>query len=457
MAFLKKHTDKKDNKAEESKVTEEVIDTIPSDDTASQVETVEKKESMAERHTVKNNSEDVVMPTFETETKRKAIVQISEEQSSYDDMNSILIEDKKVEQVAIVEDKKDKKKEVNKKLKPFKIAAACVAGAGVVTAGVLIGLNIANRGTDIELKPVDINSQSSNVSTSTSGTEEKEPTPIEKDKPMIGESTIDKPMNVGEYYIKNLVVNIQEVAGQPYKNIETEYYYGLSEVVSGYDNVVKYVDEYNKEATKKIKIGNKEDIADDLSLVMFTVNLDFPSSFPSNLGDNMFRDVPDIKIRLIGNPVVDKNEIVTTEENDSHGEESSSEAETNDSVTVSTEETSSQVEESSSETNSDTDEIVTTEGNDSQGEESSSDAEENNESTEVDDIEHYTDYITLNGKEYDIHELKAIYIKENSINVKDGGFYRFITTMPLGADDTNYIIEVTVGDEVMFYNGVEIK
>ena len=422
MAFLKK------NKTDESKVADTGMVGVNENNTE---EEVAAQGSMAEKHTVRNNDNEneIVKPTFDTENKRKAIVQISEEQSSYDDMNSLLIEDKKVEQVAMIEGKKEKKKEVNKKLKPIKIAAACIAGAGVVAAGVFIGLNIANKGTDIELKPIDINSQSSNSTSVASSVENTETVPDESNRPKIGESTIGKPMNVGEYYIKNLVANIQETEGAPYKNIDTEYYYGLSEVISGYDNVSKYVDEYNKTASKKIKIGNKEDIANDLSLAMFTINVEFPSTFPSNLGDNMFRDVPDISVRLIGNPVKNSE---STDTNSSESKES----------------------------NSETESVVTVDSNEeSESENVATTNTGNSESREgiKDDSEHNTDYITLNGKNYDIFDLRAIYTKDSSVNIKEGGHYRFITTMPVGAGEDNYIIEVKFGDTVMFYNGVEIK
>lgn len=90
---------------------------------------------------------------------------------------------------------------------------------------------------------------------------------------------LNNPMKIG------VVVNTKLEGDTEYTDHESYLEIEYSNFVTGYDNVKTYLDEYNEEATNKIKLPDKEDFYESSvgnDLVMYEVKITVPDDFPTN-------------------------------------------------------------------------------------------------------------------------------------------------------------------------------
>lgn len=395
---------------------------------------------------------EIVKPTFNTENKRKALVKVSEEQESYDDMNSMVIEDDKIkelnaadEPVEVVE-KKKKKKKVNKI-----VLFSAIGGVVAIVATVIIVKEVT-KGPAVNLVGVDVNQFVGTESTNTADDE------IEyKATVTINESTIGAPISVGTYHEVITNINVKSADNTGYKDFEAPYYFGLDSVEFGHSNITDLVTSYNESTGKKINIGTAENLAENMQLAMFNVAIQYPANYPTNSNDGYARQIPEISVRIIGNPIIEDDETdnassssgsasETVEDTESGSVESTVEAETNETGTE--EVAGDAVSDATDEADKDTTETddVSDETLESSSSSSSSAVEE-----------HYTNYVIIDGKRYDFSKMTSITVPVDKVEISSGYTYRCITTVPKYMKSNDYIIEITVDNNKAYYIGVDVK
>ena len=385
---------------DENKNIEETVEESAVSTEESAVSTEESAES------VKKN---VVKPDFNAGKTQKKSMDILDERRILDDMNSTLVKSSQAEKAA---SKKETKQEENnaetkskKKLdKKAKIAVICaVAGLFVILIGILM-LREFTKGPEISIVPVDV---SDYVATSDNVIElgdEEYKAPVEN----IGASEIDKAIEIGTYVEEETVVNVQKSVGDGYKDYKAPRYWGLTSLDFGYHKVATEIEKVNAEQGSKYSIGDESSFKEKEKPVMFTVDMMYPENYPSNLGDNKVTSIPDISIKILGNPYIDDKA-------------------------------------SSSDVSSDL----------SSDEESK---EQNEESTDLNssEVEQYTDYISHDDVKYSC-KINSVTVKPSAIDIKSGYKFKFVTTMLSGTKADDYIIEVKVGDKVEYYKGIDIE
>ena len=90
---------------------------------------------------------------------------------------------------------------------------------------------------------------------------------------------LKKPMKIA------LTVNTKTEGETEYSDHETYIEVEYSDFVAGYDNVKKYLDEYNEDSTNKINLPDKEEFYNTSKgndLVMYEVKVTVPKDFPTN-------------------------------------------------------------------------------------------------------------------------------------------------------------------------------
>lgn len=386
--------------------------------------------------TNQGGNNQVVKPSFGSAQKKKKLIDVSDEQMIMDDMNSMVVHDNQAKKVRQQLREQEVQQEIKnarapKKKKKMSTRAKVLASSfGVVLVGLVVVTGVLkqmNKGSEINIIAVDVNeyvASGSNDNNTSVNIEEYDIPVLD-----VGESVLGYPLNLGIYHTDNVVVNAQLVAGDGYKDYTAPRYWGLTDVGSGYHEVATELEKINKTQGTKYSIGRENDFKNGDKPVIFTVDLQYPSNFPSSLGDMKVTDIPDVSIRIIGNPYIyDEN---TSSEN-THEVESSSVKST---------------EPVSENTNSG---VVTS------GAEQDSSMETSSESKVEKPKEYYTDYIEIDGKRYNC-EIKAVTNKPTVINIENGFQFKFVTTMKQGVKCTDYIVEIKVGDNVGYYNGVAIE
>ena len=348
----------------------------------------------------------VVKPNFNASQTKKKLVNISDEQRALDDMNSTLVQSKHTEKLSEKIKKQDEKalkaKEKEAKGKKKLGVKGKVLGAvfGTLAVALVVGVAVLkefNKGPEINIVSVNTEEFKGNLITEKvqSTVPEKYVAPV--DINLIGTSKIDSPMWLGAYTEEMTTVNAQVVAGEGYKDYEAPRYWGLTGFESGYHKVATELSKLNSEQGTNYSIGEESDYKASEKPVMFTVDIKYPEGYPSNFGDDKVTNVPDVEIKIIGNPYVSE-ENTSSEEN----------------------------------------------------------TEENTSSSDKKVVEQYTDYITHDDVEYSCN-VKMVSEKPEYIDAKSGYKFKFVTTMLSGTRETDYIIEVKVGDKVEYYNGIKIE
>lgn len=115
---------------------------------------------------------------------------------------------------------------------------------------------------------------------------------------------LNKPVNVAVTVNTKLEGETEYTDHTGYLNFE------YSNFISGYDNVSKYVDEYNENSTNKINLPSKEDMKNssvESTLVMYEVKVTVPDDFPTNDVKHGFTGLkPTFMFNILGTESGDK-------------------------------------------------------------------------------------------------------------------------------------------------------
>ena len=199
----------------------------------------------------------------------------------------------KIEEQAYLEKEEERKKKLSKKIR----ITVCSILTGLLVLSVCVLIYVKKTAdTTLPFKEINID-EYKELNNKNETSEDIEDT-IDID--IVDYSNINTPANINEYHKVDVVVNTKLSGTSYYKDYESSYYYGLTEVISGYDEVIKYVEEYNKTGKKKVDIPEKERFNEQLTLVLMEVALKYPGDYPTYLGENKVYKIPNIELSLTG-------------------------------------------------------------------------------------------------------------------------------------------------------------
>lgn len=138
----------------------------------------------------------------------------------------------------------------------------------------------------------------------------------EQETEIIETSTKDK-LNIGDKITTKTVVNtkIKENGDTEYRDYDTYINITLDAIEVGYDNIIKYVNSYNEVSDNIIQLDDKDNFYKnyaDYELVMYSVKLSIPKSFPTQdleKGKTVLK--PELNLYLQGKDKENKNKIIT--------------------------------------------------------------------------------------------------------------------------------------------------
>lgn len=185
----------------------------------------------------------------------------------------------------------------NKK-KILKIALIIGVIIAIAIIAIVVYTNI-NKDTTLDFKTVDVDEYKSTDKEEDSTTDTSDVIKVET----VESSSFDNPATIGKYHTVNTVVNTKIEGDTEYKDYEASYYFGVTNVLSGYDTVIEYINEYNKTGKTVVNIPSKENFEQEykgMTLVMVESELYYPSNYPTNLGENKVYKVPNFSISLTG-------------------------------------------------------------------------------------------------------------------------------------------------------------
>ena len=301
------------NSAEEevkTPVSDDVLDFGDNDDEAldfgnTEQQSTEQPESITEEQ----NNETEPAETPKATKKRKQLINTEEENAIYDEFNQDLVEDSFVQELNKKDEeaaKKVKTPEQIKKAKKIKIGV--IAGVVVLLVGACtIKLLTADKGvnfTEINVqdyistrKPPENSVSGGNSGNSSSNTGKPAET---VDFKIDGITEITGSIgNIDEYKPVDTVVNIKESSDSAYLDHDAKYWFGVSQMICGLDNIQSYIDEYNKISDTVLNISDS-DLGSDLTLAMVEVTFKYPENYPTNLGSGKVVDVPQTELEFIG-------------------------------------------------------------------------------------------------------------------------------------------------------------
>jgi len=203
-------------------------------------------------------------------------------------------------------------------------------------------------------------------------------------------------LNVGEYLAipKTEQVKLNK-DDEKYSKIDSEYYFGVSAITSGYDTVESSIKAYNDlpETKTIVKVPEKSELeSENITLVEIDVDIRYPEDYPTNLSKGDLGKIPEPTIELVGTFEAAKKD---------------------------TEDTTSEEE----------------------------------EPTEPID---FTKCIVVNGESYSIEDPIQLFNKPGVVNINEGFTYRYIMQLPIGANPEDYELYVELDGTKVKINTVAI-
>ena len=232
--------------------------------------------------------------------RRKPLINITEDSSNVD-YNPDIVEDEVVAQMNKADAEKAAKKKTPEQIKKRRIHIAIIVVAIISVIVLLCILKKNSENKELNLKEVNVQDY---VSTKEPKYKSVEPTDDTDIVDIVTDGTMNSPAKPNQYIRTDLQVNVRKKGSSQYENIESKYYTGLTGAVIG-DDVVKLVDEYNKNGSKTINIDTSS-YGSDIKLVAFEVKTIYPDDYPTNTDDGIANEIPDVSISLIGTFVDDK-------------------------------------------------------------------------------------------------------------------------------------------------------
>lgn len=203
-------------------------------------------------------------------------------------------------------------------------------------------------------------------------------------------------LNVGEYLA---IPKTEEVKlnkdDEKYSKIDSEYYFGVSAITSGYDTVESSIKAYNDlpETKTIVKVPEKSELeSENITIVEIDVDIRYPEDYPTNLSKGDLGKIPEPTIEIVGTFEAAKKDTEDTTGDDE-------------------------------------------------------------EPTEPID---FTKCIVVNGESYSIEDPIQLFNKPGVVNINEGFTYRYIMQLPIGANPEDYELYVELEDTKVKVNTVAI-
>lgn len=354
-------------------------------------------------------------------------------ESAYEDYNDVIVEDSYIKELREKEAKAQKKVKTPEQIKKRKIILIVI---GVIFVLVIILLNVRKsnlNNKDVIYEPVNLDDYkfgqyyanlvgeqgATEENTDNSGSLPNDPSEegtTEGQTPSVSDLNINRnsdTLSIGEYTFISKTEEVKLNKDDGYTKVESEYYFGVSSITSGYDKVVNTVNEYNNDTSNKstIKLISKDELeSENITLVEIDIDLKYPEDYPTNLSKGDIGSIPEPKLEILGTFKSDKDTSNTEETDKSNPEE--------------TEETDT------------------------------SNPEETEEETE--ELKDYSNSIVVKGQAYSITEPIKVYTKPSVINIKTGFTYKYIVQLPIGAEPDDYEIYVELEGKRIQVNTVSV-
>lgn len=280
--------------------------------------------------------------------------------NEFEDINSELVHDTVAENKQRgkkVKVKKEKKPLTPEQKKKIKIVAIVVAALAVVGIAAFILLRNVMSDSSKHLNLVDPSQQSNIAEDNDTGDDTgevvddtEENTPDESDtsenqevdnenqeetpvKPVTNiearKSSEDNPLALNEYTDIDLIINTKTATDKTYTDHETKIYIKLSNVVCGFDDVAKYIEDYNNKVKEYAKINKGTQLkvinvpdknkyyeqSAGTEIVMYEFEVLYPSDYPTNASEGKVYRIPKCSLDVFG--TVDEIDIDNLEEDTS--------------------------------------------------------------------------------------------------------------------------------------------
>lgn len=203
-------------------------------------------------------------------------------------------------------------------------------------------------------------------------------------------------LNVGEYVA---IPKTEEVKlnkdDDKYSKIDSEYYFGVSTITSGYDAVERSIKAYNDlpETKTIVKVPEKSALeSENITLVEIDVDIRYPEDYPTNLSKGDLGKISEPTIEIVGTFEAAKKDTEDTTGDDE-------------------------------------------------------------EPTEPID---FTKCIVVNGESYSIEDPIQLFNKPGVVNINKGFTYRYIMQLPIGANPEDYELYVELDGTRVNVNTVAI-
>jgi hypothetical protein len=129
-----------------------------------------------------------------------------------------------------------------------------------------------------------------------------------------GDNTSSVSLKIGESYDMPVLINTKLEGETEYSDHEASVGLQYTSFVSGYDNVIEYINSYNETSSKKISLADKEEFYNSFAgndIVMYELTLTVPDDIPSNDIEHGYTGLsPVFNISIAG---TDKEDALVTE------------------------------------------------------------------------------------------------------------------------------------------------
>ena len=248
----------------------------------------------------------------------------------FDDLNATLVDDidksfEKKEQQKIDDEVKEIEK--SKRIKNIATIAIVVVVALIVIAVILVivasivkksnyTLNLVDSGIIVEqsVKFEDTSNKFLVDSTQSDGNNDE----VNEELSKYNIVTLNESDNFvkGNTVLIDVIVNTKESNEEVFSNHETQFFFTYKDLKVGYDNVIKTVENYNKDSINKITLPDKETYDNSgMDLVLFSFEVTYPKNFPTYNSDGKVFVIPTMEMSIKGKCeelLVDDNDLTNS-------------------------------------------------------------------------------------------------------------------------------------------------
>lgn len=297
-----------------------------------------RQQVMREHEQSPSRRQQVMREHEQSSSHRQPMVEHEQNYSQYtdnnfEDFNSAVVTDTVAENKA--RGKKVKKVKVKKEVTPeqkkkrliilgivFGVIVVAIIGFIVVSKlleknsqHINVATNETQQNVQQEVNQEDNQQETNNQQSEVEETEVSEPIKSIEAR----ECSESNPLDIGEYSSFDLIVNTKAEGDTQYTDKEAKVYVRMSNVVSGYDEASKYIEQYNDTnlQNKKITLPSSDDyysLSNSTEMVMLEFELLYPDDFPTSASGGVVYRIPNASISVYGTlDEIDSDEITQQE------------------------------------------------------------------------------------------------------------------------------------------------